>query len=239
MTIQYWQAREDEILAFRDYALSFDLNRDLAEGAWLAESGTQLLEIAFQLFFLGRSGDCLQLAAKAVEYCLAALIRESPSPMTDPAMAHVYHRLYYGRWWVTGQEPIGLLRQAATAYSARLAQPPSVDDAAAYARAAWLWLELGETAPTNTWLNLAEWAEEQSGSRSADGTLARRVVDQCLSEGHTTARPCEALDGAIAAATAWDQPSGGTLWDALQLANVRRRVLRQNQDFPGLLMEIR
>ena len=212
MTSQYWQAREDEIAALRDYALSFNLEQDLANGVWLRESGDQLLEIAFQLHFVGNFSDSLQLAGKSVEYYLAALRRESVAPISDPAMAHVYHGLYYARWWTISREPTGLLHQAATAYCAGLvAESPPVD-AAAYARATWYWLELGEIGTTIAWLSLAESVENQSGNHSPGVVLARQVVNQCWREGCETTGPCEVLDKAIAAAIDWDQPSGGTMW---------------------------
>lgn len=239
MTLQYWMSRRDEILAFQEYAIGFDLSRDAAGGVWLSESADQLLEIAFQLFFINMTSDSLQLANRSVEYYLAALKQESIDPATDPAMAHVYHGLYYARWWLTGQEPIGLLRQAATSYCARLAQPPVADDGDAYLRATWFWLEVGETSQANGWLRLAEWAYNRSGNSLPDAALAQAVVDHCLAEGSDSTRQCEPLDKAIAQAIAWDQPSGGTIWRALQLANTRSRILRRDRNFADLLLEIR
>lgn len=239
MTIEYWQEREDEILAFRDYALSFDLRRDVTEGVWLAESGDQLLEIAFQLFFIGYSNDSLRLVDKAIKFFVVALNNESSSPMTDPAMAHVYHGLYYARWWITDQEPTGLLRQAAVAFSSKLGQPAAVDDADAYVRSAWLWLELGETTQVDAWLRLAEWAEQRSGGSSADSSLLRDIVACCKPSSAAHVESCVALDEAIVAASAWGTPVAGTLWDALQLANIRRRFVRREINLRDLLTEIR
>lgn len=239
MTLHYWMSRKDEILAFQAYGLDFDLARDVAGGVWLSESADQLLEIAFQLFFIDLTSDGQRLASKSVEYYLAALRQESVDPATDPAMAHVYHGLYYARWWLTGQEPIGLLRQAATSYCARLAQPPVADDGDAYLRATWFWLELGEPSQVDGWLRLAEWTYNRLGTSSPGAALARIVEDHCLTEGHTLTRQCEPLDKAIAQATAWGQPSGDTIWSALQLANTRNRILRRDQNFADLLREIR
>lgn len=239
MTLQYWMSRKDEILAFQEYALDFDLTRDVAGGVWLSESADQLLEIAFQLFFINLTSESLQLASRSVEYYLAALKQESIDPATDPAMSHVYHGLYYARWWLTGQEPMGLLRQAATSYCAQLAQPPIADDGDAYLRATWFWLEAGETSQVNGWLRLAEWAYNRSGNSPLDEALAQAVVDHCLAEGHASTGQCEPLDQAIAQAIAWDQSSGDTIWRALQLTNIRRRILRQERSFTDLLIEIR
>lgn len=239
MTLQYWMSRKDEILAFQEYALGFDLARDAAGGVWLSESADQLLEIAFQLFFVNLTSDGLRLASKSVEYYLAALRQESVDPASDPAMEHVYHGLYYARWWLTGQEPTGLLRQAATSYCARLAQPPVADDGDAYLRATWFWLELGETSQVGGWLHLAEWAYNQLGNSSPDAALARKVVDRCLTKDFALIKHCEPLDTAIAQVTAWDQSSGSTIWRAIQLANTRSRILQRDRNFPDLLLEIR
>lgn len=239
MTTHYWNVRENEILAFRDYALSFDLSGDLAEGVWLAESGDQLLEIAFQLFFIGYSTDSIRLAEKAIEYYLAALGSESTSPKNDPAMAHVYHGLYYARWWVTEQEPIGILRQAATAYSAGLGQPLPTENANSYVRMVWLWLELGEIEQADDWLSLTEWVKHQTNSSSVDTTLLRQIIAIFKKNSNLSIQQSDALSEAVMAASAWGTPTANTLWYALQLVNIRRRVFHRNSSLSDLLDEIR
>jgi hypothetical protein len=240
MSKNYWTQRKDEILAFREYALSFDLSKDLETGAWLSESGHQLMEIAFQLLFLGLPNDALALVQRAIHYYQAALVRESKRPESDPRMATTYHRLYYARWWITGQEPLGLLRQAASAFVTGLGQPPNSEDADIYVRAAHLWLELGEVNLAEKWLSLAEWAVIQTKSNNVPPNLS--LMHQLLDRQRvraTSGEACTALQVAIENASTWEQPTASTLWDALQLANIHRRLCGPQLDLPGLLMQIR
>jgi len=239
MSKNYWTQRKNEILAFREYALSFDLSKDLETGAWLSESGHQLMEIAFQLLFLGLSDDALALAQRAIDYYQTALVWESERPESDPRMATVYHRLYYARWWVAGQEPLGLLRQAASAFVAGLGQPPKPEDADIYVRAAHLWLELGEVSLAEKWLSLAEWAVIQTKSNYIPPSLS--LIHQLLDRLRIQAaldETCAVLHAAIESASAWGQPTAGTLWEALQLANIHRRLCGPQLDLPGLLIQI-
>lgn len=256
MSSDYWKQREDEILAFRDYAVGFDLASDLAGGVDLAESGDQLLEIAWQLAFVGRGEEGLALARKAVDYYQAALpapghltvSHKSRAPLAAPRMAHVYHGLYYARWWITGAEPLGLLRQAAGAFTAGLGQPPIPEDADLYLRAARLWLEAGDVAQAEGWLRLADWAAGQAcpearrragpAGTPANLPLAHLLV-QAQREAGLRDQACAALAAAIARAIAWGQPGAGTFWQALQLANIRRQLCGPPADLPGLLQQIR
>ena len=154
-------------------------------------------------------------------------------------MAHVYHGLYYARWWVTKQEPIGILCQAATAYSGGLGRPPLPDDADAYGQMTWLWMELGETEQANAWLRLAEWAEHQTNSGSVDVILLRQIIAMFKKDSNLSIQQSDALSEAVMAASAWGTPTANTLWYALQLVNIRRRVFYRNSSFPDLLDEIR
>lgn len=240
MSENYWTQRKDEILTFREYALSLDLSKDLETGVWLSESGHQLMEIAFQLLFLGLSDDALALAQRAIHYYQAALVRESKRPESDPRMAATYHRLYYARWWVAGQEPLGLLRQAASAFVAGLGESPKLEGADIYIRAARLWLELGEVSLAEKWLGLAKRAIVQTTSNNVfpDLSLMHQLLDSQRIRG-TSDEACTALQAAIESASAWGQPTASTLWDALQLANIHRRLCGLQLDLPGLLMRIR
>jgi hypothetical protein len=240
MSKDYWAQRKDEIQAFREYALSFDLPEDLETGVWLSESGHQLMEIAFQLLFLGLSDNALALAQRAIDYYQAALVWESKGPESDPQMATTYHRLYYARWWVAGQEPLGLLRQAASAFVAGLSQLPKPEDADIYVKAARLWLELGEVSLAEKWLSLAEWAVIQTKSNNIppNPSLIHQLLDRQRIQAGSD-KTCVALQAAIESASAWGQPTASTLWDALQLANIHRRLCGPQLDLPGLLMQIR
>lgn len=240
MSEDYWTQRKDEIQAFQEYALSFDLSQDLETGVWLSESGHQLMETAIQLLFLGLSDDALALAQRAIDYYQTVLVRESKMPESDPGMATTYHRLYYARWWVTGQEPLGLLRQAAIAFVTGLGQPPIPEDADIYISAARLWLELGEANLAEKWLSLAEWAVIQTKSNNVPPNLL--LMHQLLNRQHVRATSdvaCTALQAAIESASSWGQPTASTLWDALQLANIHRRLCGSQLDLPDLLMQIR
>jgi hypothetical protein len=239
MTQTYWEQRQEEILAFRDYVRGFDLARDVEAEAWLAESGHQLMETAFQLLFLGHEKDAVALAERAIDYYRASLASESSHPETDAPMSSVYQRLYYARWWVAGTEHKELLEQAAHAFCAGLTKSVTAENAAIYMRAALLWTEAGETTLAQPWINLVE---EYTSAGGVSSSLAPPRVLQMLSVAAKRESPnsaCSGLQEAIAQASAWEQPTAGTLWDALQLANIYRRLCDSPCDFPALLMRIR
>jgi len=235
---EYWLKRQKEILAFRDYARTFSLEKSLQTSKSLSRSGHQLLEIAMQVAFLDLASDALAIARTALEFYEAALVYESHTPERDPRMTPVYQRSYYARWWVGGQEEVAALRQAAQAFCVGLGDDPVTQDAELYLRAVLLWLEGGDLPRAEAWLERAEGMPDLKDSASASLATVRLVVrwQQCEAG---VVEACTALQQSLAAAAAWGQPTADTLWQALQLANIRRRYCGPQLDLPGLLQQIR
>lgn len=238
MTQEYWEQHREDIFAYRDYARSFDLAKDKMAGIWLAESGHQLLETAFQLMFLGCEEEAVVLAKRARDYYEASLASESTHPETDPQMASVFQRLYYARWWTTGNESEQLIVSAAKAFCSGLTRVPSPENARVYQRAALLWLEAGDVDSARPWISLFQ----QSALLEADPTSLRSSWNTTLSglAGEDPQRSvCSELSKALRLATVWGHQTAGTLWDALQIANVHRRWCAGDGGFPTLLLMIR
>lgn len=238
MTRDYWEQRRDEIYAFRDYARSFDLYHDRMAETWLAESGHQLMEIAFQLMFLDCEEDAINIAKRALEYYEASLASESDCPETDPRMASVFQRLYYARWWTTGEEPAHLITRAAEAFCTGLVRAPSPENAALYQRAALLWLEAGEADQAKPWISLFQQSALPEAASTPITTMLKTIPNNITDQGLRQLL-CSKLPEALRLATQWGQQSAGTLWDALQLANVHRRWCGGSGDFRALLLQIR
>jgi hypothetical protein len=238
MTQDYWEQRREEILAFRDYVQGFDLAKDVEAGVWLAESGHQLMETAFQLLFLGHEKDAMALAECAIGYYEASLANESGHPEADSRMASVYQRLYYARWWIAGQEPKHVVEHAARAFCVGLAKSIIPENIDIYLRAALLWLEAGEVSSAEPWISLAQESALQGVGFIPDTTLLRRVLNGIV-KGEPKNSVCSGLLGTISQTAAWGQPTAGTLWDALQLANIHRRLCDASCNLPSLLLRIR
>ncbi len=238
MTQDYWGQRREEILAFRDYVQSFDLARDKTAGVWLAESGHQLMETAFQLMFLERESDAVDLAKRANDYYEASLAVESSHPETDPRMASVFQRLYYARWWITGEEPKHLVVYAARAFCAGLAKEPTPENAGIHQRAALLWLEAGEVSSAKPWISLVQESALPGGDSTSIAASLKMVLSS-IAGGDPQHSVCSELLEVLGHATMWGQQTASTLWDALQIANVHRRLCGGYGDFPTLLWRIR
>lgn len=238
MTQDYWEQRREEIFAFRDYVQSFDLARDKTAGVWLAESGHQLMETAFQLVFLECRNDAVDLAKRALDYYEASLASESSHPETDPRMTNVYQRIYYARWWTTGDEPKHAAVQAARAFCAGLTKDPSPENAGIYQRAALLWLEAGEVSSAKSWISLVQESALPGGDSTSITALLKMVLSS-IAGGDPQHSVCSELLEVLRHATMWGQQTASTLWDALQIANVHRRLCGGDGDFPTLLLRIR
>ncbi len=238
MTQDYWEQRREEVLAFRDYARNFDLAKDKTTGVWLAESGHQLMEIAFQLMFLERETDAVDLAKRAIGYYEASLAGESSHPETDPRMTNVYQRLYYARWWITSDEPKHVAVQAARAFCAELVKEPVAENTGIYQRAALLWLEAGEVDSAKPWISLGQESALLGRDSISDTTLLRAVLGS-IAGGDPQHSVCSELLEVLGQATMWGQLTASTLWDALQIADIHRRLCGGDADFPRLLLRVR
>lgn len=238
MTQAYWEQRREEILAFRDYVQGFDLAKDVEAGVWLAESGHQLMETAFQLLFLGHGKDAIALAERAIGYYETSLANESGHPEVDSRLANVYQRLYYARWWVTGQEPRHVVGHAARAFCAGLAKEPIPENTGIYQRAALLWLEAGEVDSAKPWISLAQESALLGGDSISDAIPLRAVLGS-IARGDPQHSVCSELLEVLGQATMWGQQTASTLWDALQIVNTHRHLCGGDSDFPTLLLQIR
>lgn len=238
MTQAYWEQRREEILAFRDYVQGFDLPKDVEAGVWLAESGHQLMETAFQLLFLGHEKDAAVLAERAIGYYEASMAGESSHPEIDARMASVYQRLYYARWWVTGKEPRHVVEHAARAFCSGLSKVIIPGNTAVYQRAALFWLEAGDVSAAEPWISLVQESALLEGKPISDITPLRRILTDIV-RGEPQHSVCSGLLQIIGQTAMWGQETVGTLWDGLQVANIHRRLCGGDDDFPTLLLRVR
>jgi hypothetical protein len=229
--------RCEEILAFRDHVRTFELSGDLERGVSLAESGHQLMETAFQLAFIERSEEAVTLVREAISYYQMALTTESTDISSDPLLSPVFQRLHYAAWWIDGREPPDLLRKAARAYCHGLSDTSDLKAVELYCAAAWLWLEAGDPGAAEPWIDLVD-ANERGGNLGPACSLLR-PISRALAHDASASQASQDLAREIESLSSWGQPTAGTLWDALQLADVHRRLVAPVSSFPELLLRIR